>query len=75
MVNQPTIVNDVVHIKDSSSMECITNSCLLQVDEMNFNGNCKRIIESIKVAKILNAKYRGGPELEITGYGCGDHFL
>jgi NAD+ synthase (glutamine-hydrolysing) len=27
------------------------------------------------MARDMGAMYRLGPELEITGYGCGDHFL
>ena len=42
---------------------------------MDFDGNILRIKESIAVAKAEGAKYRVGPELEITGYGCEDHFL
>jgi NAD+ synthase (glutamine-hydrolysing) len=34
-----------------------------------------RIIESIVVAKARGAAVRVGPELEIPGYGCLDHFL
>ena len=29
----------------------------------------------IKVSKERGAVYRLGPELEVCGYGCGDHFL
>lgn len=29
----------------------------------------------VSEAKAAGAKYRLGPELEITGYGCEDHFL
>ncbi|XP_062608822.1 glutamine-dependent NAD(+) synthetase-like [Saccostrea cucullata] len=42
---------------------------------MDFKGNLARISESIKIAKQRGATYRLGPELEVTGYGCGDHFL
>jgi NAD+ synthase (glutamine-hydrolysing) len=38
-------------------------------------GNMERIIESIEVAKERGAAVRVGPELEIPGYGCLDHFL
>ena len=34
-----------------------------------------RIIASIQEAKARQATLRVGPELEITGYGCYDHFL
>ncbi|KAI9023261.1 glutamine-dependent NAD synthetase with GAT domain-containing protein [Hyaloraphidium curvatum] len=48
-----------------------------QLDQwaLDFNGNLERILESIRVAKSRGAKLRAGPELEITGYGCSDHFL
>jgi predicted amidohydrolase len=35
----------------------------------------ERIIESIVIAKARGAAVRVGPELEIPGYGCLDHFL
>ena len=38
-------------------------------------GNTNRIIESIHKAKDAGARLRVGPELEIPGYGCLDHFL
>ncbi|KAG9318937.1 hypothetical protein JVU11DRAFT_1052 [Chiua virens] len=38
-------------------------------------GNYERIIESIAIAKQRGATLRVGPELEIPGYGCYDHFL
>lgn len=42
---------------------------------LDFEGNTARIIESIRRAKEAGATLRVGPELEITGYGCLDHFL
>ena len=42
---------------------------------MDFKGNKDRIIESIKISLEKGAKLRIGPELEIPGYGCEDHFL
>lgn len=41
---------------------------------MDFDGNYRRILKSIKEAKAKGASFRTGPELEITGYGCADHF-
>ena len=29
----------------------------------------------VRMAKERGAAYRLGPELEVSGYGCGDHFL
>lgn len=50
-------------------------TCNLNQWAMDFQGNLERIIESIKIAKNRGARYRLGPELEIPGYGCEDHFL
>lgn len=50
-------------------------TCNLDQWSLDFKGNTKRILESIEQAKRLGATYRVGPELEITGYGCEDHFL
>ena len=50
-------------------------TCSLNQWAMDFDGNLQRILESTKIAKEKGAKYRLGPELEIPGYGCNDHFL
>jgi NAD+ synthase (glutamine-hydrolysing) len=50
-------------------------TCSLNQWAMDFQGNMERIIESIEVAKERGAAVRVGPELEIPGYGCLDHFL
>jgi NAD+ synthase (glutamine-hydrolysing) len=42
---------------------------------MDFKGNLERVKESIREAKYQGCTFRTGPELEITGYGCEDHFL
>lgn len=49
-------------------------TCNLNQWALDFEGNRDRIIESIKEAKRQGAKLRVGPELEICGYGCLDHF-
>ena len=41
---------------------------------LDFDGNLERILSSIDKARHAGAKYRSGPELEITGYNCQDHF-
>ncbi len=48
--------------------------CTLNQWALDFEGNRNRIIESIREAKEKGAKYRLGPELEIPGYSCEDHF-
>ncbi|KAK8161701.1 hypothetical protein IWX90DRAFT_438468 [Phyllosticta citrichinensis] len=49
-------------------------TCQLNQWAMDFEGNLERILESIRQAKAAGAALRVGPELEITGYGCLDHF-
>ncbi|XP_075529791.1 NAD synthetase [Dermacentor variabilis] len=48
--------------------------CTLNQWALDFDGNYKRILKSIKEAKARGASFRAGPELEVTGYGCADHF-
>lgn len=50
-------------------------SCSLNQWALDLPGNRDRIIRSIVLAKAAGATLRVGPELEITGYGCLDHFL
>ncbi|XP_048422710.1 glutamine-dependent NAD(+) synthetase isoform X2 [Pyrus x bretschneideri] len=50
-------------------------TCNLNQWAMDFDCNLKNIKESIVRAKDAGAVIRLGPELEITGYGCEDHFL
>lgn len=49
-------------------------TCNLNQWALDFEGNRDRIIRSIELAKERGASLRVGPELEITGYGCLDHF-
>ncbi|XP_075156272.1 NAD synthetase [Haematobia irritans] len=41
---------------------------------LDFEGNLGRILQSIMEAKDMGASYRTGPELEVSGYSCEDHF-
>ncbi|GAO47416.1 glutamine-dependent NAD(+) synthetase with GAT domain-containing protein [Saitoella complicata NRRL Y-17804] len=50
-------------------------TCSLNQWALDFEGNADRIIKSIRIAKERGASLRVGPELEVTGYGCFDHFL
>lgn len=50
-------------------------TCNLNQWALDFDGNLQRIAQSIQLAKAAGAKYRLGPELEISGYGCEDAFL
>ena len=54
----------------------VLSVCSLNQWAMDFSGNLARILESIRLAKLEhNAKVRVGPELEIAGISCGEHFL
>jgi NAD+ synthase (glutamine-hydrolysing) len=48
--------------------------CALNQWALDFEGNYQRIKQSILTAKRMGAKLRSGPELEVCGYGCNDHF-
>lgn len=50
-------------------------ACALKQWAMDYDGNLARIISSIRQAKASGARIRLGPELEICGYGCNDHFF
>ncbi|KAH0481666.1 MAG: hypothetical protein KVP17_003786 [Porospora cf. gigantea B] len=47
----------------------------LNQSAMDFDGNLARVKTSIDMAKASGSKYRLGPELELSGYSCEDHFL
>ncbi|XP_048217418.1 glutamine-dependent NAD(+) synthetase-like [Perognathus longimembris pacificus] len=49
-------------------------ACALNQWALDFEGNLRRIFRSIEIAKNKGARYRLGPELEICGYGCWDHY-
>ncbi|KAM6255425.1 glutamine-dependent NAD(+) synthetase [Spheniscus humboldti] len=49
-------------------------TCALNQWALDFEGNLERIFRSIDIAKSQGARYRLGPELEICGYGCSDHY-
>ena len=51
------------------------STCSLNQWALDFDGNRDRIVRSIERAKAAGSTLRIGPELEIPGYGCYDHFL
>ncbi|XP_060117509.1 glutamine-dependent NAD(+) synthetase isoform X3 [Heteronotia binoei] len=50
-------------------------TCALNQWALDFDGNLERILKSVEIAKCKGARYRLGPELEICGYGCSDHYF
>eukprot|EP00592_Proboscia_alata_P011768 CAMPEP_0194389366 /NCGR_PEP_ID=MMETSP0174-20130528/103752_1 /TAXON_ID=216777 /ORGANISM="Proboscia alata, Strain PI-D3" /LENGTH=144 /DNA_ID=CAMNT_0039181553 /DNA_START=10 /DNA_END=440 /DNA_ORIENTATION=- len=50
-------------------------TCNLNQWSLDFEGNLARTHQSCIQAKQAGASYRLGPELELCGYGCEDHFL
>ncbi|GMT23683.1 hypothetical protein PFISCL1PPCAC_14980, partial [Pristionchus fissidentatus] len=49
--------------------------CTLNNWALDFTGNLERIIKTCCESHTLGARLRLGPELEIPGYGCADHFF
>jgi NAD+ synthase (glutamine-hydrolysing) len=56
-------------------MITILSTCNLNQWALDFVGNAHRIRESILESKRRGARYRLGPELEVCGYSCEDHYL
>lgn len=50
-------------------------TCNLNQWSMSLDYNLENIVQSILQAKTEGARFRTGPELEVSGYGCQDHFL
>ena len=50
-------------------------TCALNQWSMDIAGNAARLIESVHKCKQEHCRLRLGPELELSGYGCEDHFL
>ena len=50
-------------------------TCQLNQWAMSFIHNRDNIIKSIQMCKDMGASYRLGPELEVCGYNCEDHFF
>lgn len=60
---------------DWTETRVIVSTCNLNQWALDFDGNLGRTIESIREAKRHGARLRVGPELELSGYSCEDHFL
>lgn len=50
-------------------------TCNLNQWSLDFDLNLANILRSIREAKAAGCRFRTGPELEVSGYGCEDHFL
>lgn len=69
-------LNTTLYLKNYDHQRIVKiSTCTLNQWAMDFEGNKNRIIKSILQSKEMGCKIRIGPELEITGYGCEDHFL
>uniref|UniRef100_A0A1I7YUW2 Glutamine-dependent NAD(+) synthetase n=1 Tax=Steinernema glaseri TaxID=37863 RepID=A0A1I7YUW2_9BILA len=49
--------------------------CTVNQWVLDFQGNYERIMKTCREAHKKGASVRLGPELEIPGYGCSDHFM
>ena len=63
------VVNPLVNLAIANVATCNLNQWVL-----DFKGNRERILRSINEAKKRGCTYRIGPELEVPGYSCEDHF-
>jgi NAD+ synthase (glutamine-hydrolysing) len=71
-----TITRTPKNHKYTSTMTHLTiSTCNLNQWSLDFTGNTSRILQSCQIARSAGSTYRLGPELEIPGYGCEDHFL
>eukprot|EP00918_Siedleckia_nematoides_P099009 GHVU01216650.1.p1 GENE.GHVU01216650.1~~GHVU01216650.1.p1 ORF type:complete len:726 (+),score=95.58 GHVU01216650.1:506-2683(+) len=50
-------------------------TCALSQWALDFEGNLSRTLHSLRIAWQRGAAFRCGPELELCGYGCDDHFF
>jgi NAD+ synthase (glutamine-hydrolysing) len=50
-------------------------ACNLNQWAMDFDHNVRNVAASITAAKESGCTFRSGPELELTGYSCEDHFF
>ncbi|KAF8821628.1 putative glutamine-dependent naD(+) synthetase protein [Cardiosporidium cionae] len=60
---------------ENSRQYATVAACNLNQWALDFDGNFRRVAESIRLSKLQGAKLRVGTELELCGYGCEDHFL
>ena len=49
-------------------------TCNLTQFALDFEANLRNVVTSIRAAKTRGCTVRIGPELELCGYGCEDHF-
>ncbi|VDP16620.1 unnamed protein product [Heligmosomoides polygyrus] len=49
--------------------------CTVNNWALDFKGNLERILRTCEDANNAGSRLRLGPELEIPGYGCADHFF
>ena len=62
-------------LKTNMTNVVLVSTCSLNQWALDFSGNLERIHESVIRCKRQGARYRMGPELELCGYGCEDHYF
>jgi len=57
-------------------MSCPVKVAVCNLDQMalDFETNLRNIVESVRQARAAGCVFRSGPELEVCGYSCEDHF-
>ncbi len=71
----PSLLPSTSTLYDIPNTKVHIATCNLNQWALDFDGNLQRIKQSVELAKQAGAKYRIGPELEISGYECEDHFF
>lgn len=75
MSSYPITLNQIPEFRGLHNRKLKIGVCTLNQWAMDFEGNKQRILGSIKKCLEENCSIRVGPELEISGYSCEDHFL
>lgn len=75
MTDFPITLKQIPEFRGLHNRKLKIGVCTLNQWAMDFEGNKQRILDSIKKCAEENCSIRVGPELEISGYSCEDHFL
>jgi NAD+ synthase (glutamine-hydrolysing) len=73
--SRPSSIKIIYALLPATMAQLTLSTCNLNQWALDFTGNTARILKSCQIARSRGSSYRLGPELEIPGYGCEDHFL
>ena len=75
----PTLSLDFHHFTTANHWSAMVqlvrvSTCNLNQWSLDFGLNLRNIQHSITLARQQHSRFRTGPELELSGYGCEDHY-